>query len=130
MIITCIVVGMIAVVFPFAVWIMKWTRGCWAETLAIFSFIFGMVGFLICSGMGLANIISKDVEYEKILYEREVLEYRLEHKDEFENGNEFLYSEITEFNNGLRSTKKWALNPWTNLFFNEKVATIDYIELE
>lgn len=88
------------------------------------------MGLLCCDAQCTGNLITKDVEYEKTVYEREVLEYRLDRKDETENGNEFLFSEITEFNNKLRAAKKWALNPWTNWFNNEKVATIDYIEIK
>ena len=77
----------------------------------------------------LANISSYDVEYQNTLHEREMLEYRIEHMEENITGNEMLYNDIVEFNNELRSVKKWANNPWTNWFNNEKVASIDYIEI-
>ena len=44
-------------------------------------------------------------------------------------GNEMLYNDIVEFNNELRSVKKWVSNPWTNWFNNQKVASIDYVEI-
>jgi hypothetical protein len=59
-----------------------------------------------------------------------MLEYRIEHIEENITGNEMLYNDIVEFNNELRSTKKWANNPWTNWFYNQDIATIDYIEIE
>ncbi len=74
--------------------------------------------------------ISKDKNYQDALYEKEVLEYRLENKDENLVGNEMLYSEITKFNNELREHKTYCNNLWLNLFHNDKIATIDYIELK
>jgi hypothetical protein len=41
-----------------------------------------------------------------------------------------LYSDIVEFNNELRSDKTYSDNIWINWFFNDKVATIDYIEIQ
>jgi hypothetical protein len=59
-----------------------------------------------------------------------MLEYRIEHMEENITGNEMLYNDIVEFNNTLRNEKKWALNPWTNWFNNQDIASIDYIELD
>lgn len=93
---------------------------------------------IICSGtvlftciiLILIEQIGKDVDYQNKLYEREVLEYRIENMDDNIVGNEMLYNDIVEFNNSLRSTKKWANNPWTNWFNNRDIATIKYIEIE
>lgn len=68
--------------------------------------------------------------YQNTIYEKQVIEYRLENEDENTVGNELLYNDIVEFNNSLRSVKKWANNPWTNWFYNADVATIDYIEID
>ena len=85
---------------------------------------------LICIIIGIISVqISKDVDYQNVLYEREMLEYRIDNMDEDIVGNEMLYNDIVEFNNELRSVKKWATNPWTNWFNNQDIATIDYIEL-
>lgn len=73
--------------------------------------------------------INKDIDYEQKLYEKTTIEYRIENKDSLGVGNELLYDDIIYFNNSLRSTKKWANNPWTSWFFNEDIATIDYIEI-
>lgn len=130
MIITLICFGVGCILFPIFLWIEKKTYADWAGGVAVVCAVLGIVGFIICNLFMLGVATTKNVEYEKVLYEREILEYRLEHIDEFVNGNEFLYSEITKFNNELHTVKRYAASPWTNCFFNEKVASIDYIEFE
>jgi hypothetical protein len=77
----------------------------------------------------LLNSITYDTEYQNMLHTRDMLEYRIEHMEDNITGNEMLYNDIVEFNNELRSVKKWANNPWTNWFNNQDVATIDYVVL-
>ena len=67
-------------------------------------------------------------KYEKKLYEKEDLEYRL--KNEGLSGNELLYRDITEFNNSLRDAKYWYEHPLTNWFNSGLIPNIDYIELD
>lgn len=82
-------------------------------------------------GIGIVDTqVNRDINYQNKLHEREMLEYRIEHIEENITGNEMLYSDIAEFNNELRSTKKWANSPWTNWFYNQDIATIDYIEID
>ena len=90
---------------------------------------FGSFGLFICLGGIASEQIPAENEYQKAMYQKEVLEYRLENKDENIVGNELLYGDIIEFNNNLRDVKKWSANPWTNWFNNAKIATIDYIEI-
>jgi c-di-AMP phosphodiesterase-like protein len=101
----------------------------WAEFIAIISFIFSIVGIIFISGFIIAININRDIDYQNKLYEREMLEYRIEKMEENITGNEMLYNDIVAFNNGLRETKRWANSPWTNWFFNKDIATIDYIEI-
>lgn len=92
-------------------------------------FIGGIVTF--CSIIFVfINVTNYDVEYQNTLHTREMLEYRIEHYGRKHYWNEMLYNDIVEFNNELRNTKKWALNPWTDWFDNQDVASIDYIELD
>ena len=96
---------------------------------------FGLGGIFIG---GIASVIciigilciqtSKEIDYQNTLYEKEVLEYRIENMNEDITGNEMLYNDIVEFNNNLRVTKKWANNLWTNWFNNNYIASIDYVE--
>ena len=95
----------------------------------------GIIGFLIgaiitfmCTVCIIDVQTGKEVNYQNALYEKEVLEYRIENMENDITGNEMLYNDIVEFNNELRNTKKWANNPWTNWFWNEDIATIDYVE--
>lgn len=89
----------------------------------------GLLLSLISGCIALGNAAFYDLDYQNALHRREVIEYRLDHIEENIIGNEMLYNDIVEFNNMLRSQKKWANNPWTNWFNNEKIAALDYIEL-
>lgn len=91
-------------------------------TISVLASLFA-IGFIIEAN------VNKDVDYQNKLYEKEVLEHRIDNMSENIVGNELLYNDIVEFNNELRNTKKWANNPWTNWFNNEKIASIDYIEI-
>ena len=89
----------------------------------------GVIG-MITGGISIGTVINADLDYENTIYERDVLEYRLEQLDENMTGNELLYNDIVEFNNNLRYTKEWADSPWTSWFFNQKIVDIEYIELD
>lgn len=73
--------------------------------------------------------IPSQSDYEINLYRKEILELRLENKEDNLVGNELLYNEIIEFNNDLRSKKYWHKNLFFNWFINQKLTTIEYIEL-
>lgn len=96
------------------------------------------VGFVIFAGFALflsltlilIAQIPKQKDYETALYERQVIEYRLENKSENVVGNELLYEDIVEYNNTLRSHKRYCDNFWLNWFHNDKIATIEYIKIE
>lgn len=130
MIITLITIGIIigAIVY----WVVN-DRVCvfadWITLSAILLTVFGIFGSIIVGTLIIGVQINRDVEYQNTLYEKEVLEYRIEEADKNIVGNELLYGDIIEFNNDLRTIKKWANNPWTNWFFNEDIATIDYVEI-
>lgn len=100
--------------------------------------VFDPVGYgLIVSGAAISLVFvvsiitiqtTKEINYQSALYEKEVIEYRLESKDKNDISNEFLYKDIIEYNNKLRKAKKMSENLWTNWFVNDKLAEIDYIE--
>lgn len=98
--------------------------------LAIFLIVIGIFGSLICGIIAMVVSCNKDVEFEKALYEKKTIEYRIENKNKNIVGNELLYADIVEFNNKLRSAKKWSNNIWVNWFNNDKIAKLDYIEFE
>lgn len=92
--------------------------------------IVGIISLIVCSICVFSISINSDLNYENMLAKKEMLEYRLEKQSNIV-GNELLYSEILEFNNDLRSIKKWANNPWTNWFNDQKIANnIDYIKFK
>lgn len=98
--------------------------------ITIVCLLLGGIMGTITGGISIGTVINADVDYEKTIYERDVLEYRLEHSDENMIGNELLYNDIVKFNNSLRHTKEWADSPWISWFFNQKIADIEYIELD
>ena len=92
-----------------------------------------IVGIVASLNVGIGiicNQVNKDICYQNTLCERGMLEYCIDNMEENVIGNKMIYNNIVEFNNELRSVKKWANSPWTNWFYNEKIATIDYIELD
>lgn len=106
-----------------------WDHDAWLY-IGITGTLLGAIGTLVCSFACLDVQVNKDIEYQEALYEREVLVFRLEHREENVIGNEKLYSDVVEFNNDLRVTKKWADNPWVGCFHNDLIAELDYIEIE
>lgn len=100
------------------------------ECCAFIGTVLGSILTICTTVLILVNIGNYDVKYQNALHQKEMLEYRIEHMEENITGNEMLYNDIVEFNNELRSTKKWANNPWTNWFNNQDIAAMDYVELE
>ena len=94
----------------------------------ICTFTGGLCLVIALTIIALVQIPAK-TDYQKAVYQKEVLEYRLENANENIVGNELLYNDIVEFNNDLISVKKWSANPWTSWFNNAKIATINYIEI-
>ena len=105
-------------------------RNDWFQIIGMTITIVGIISLIVCSICVFSISINSDLNYENMLAKKEMLEYRLEKQSNIV-GNELLYSEILEFNNDLRSIKKWANNPWTNWFNYQKIANnIDYINIK
>lgn len=92
--------------------------------------ILSVIATVICFTIILYNVTMCDINYQNMLYAKEMLEHRIEHMDEDVIGNEMLYNDIVEFNNELRIVKKFANSPWTNWFNNQKIADLDYVVFE
>lgn len=128
MIITLIVVGII--IGAIVCWIIEVRTYNDCLGLAVLLTILAFFGSLLI-GMAIIDVqVNGDIYYQNTLYKREMLEYRIDNMEDNIVGNEMLYNDIVEFNNELRSIKKWANNPWTNWFYVEDIATIDYVEVD
>lgn len=128
------IIGILAIIFGIA------TIVCWyivnkyypSENFHVTTVLLTIftIFFLVFVGSCIAETkINEDIDYQSTLYEKEVIEYRIDNMSDNIVGNEMLYNDVVEFNNELRRIKKWANNPWVNLFYNQKIASIDYIEI-
>lgn len=103
-------------------------HGDWAEDIGLFLAILGLVCVIIMVIVIAVVQIPADADLERAVYEREVLEYRLETTGL--DGNELLYSDIVDFNKHLYTTKRHARKFNTGWFVNAKIAdNIDYISV-
>lgn len=91
---------------------------------------FSIVILLSCGAVILDMNVGKDIDYQNMLDERELIEYRIEDKGRNFVSDGKLYNDIVEFNDDIRKVKKGANSLWTNWFYNDDIATIDYIEVE
>ena len=91
--------------------------------------VFGCA-FIVATVIALTVQIPKNKNYEQSVYEKSVIEYRLEHQQDNVVGNELLYNDIVSYNNHLRAHKRYSDNFMLNLFYNDKIATIEYISIE
>ena len=98
------------------------------EIAGLFATIVGVVATVITVIMVILNFALTDIGYQDAVAERQMLEYRIEHCENLV-GNELIYSDIVGFNEGLRHTKRFANSPWTNWFYNKKIAEMDYIDI-
>lgn len=88
--------------------------------------IFSSFALLIMGTLAVIQAVENEPEYQSLLMQRQSLEYRLSQDDL--KGNELLYQDINEFNMMLQEEKYWASNLWVNVFYNWKIAEIDYID--
>lgn len=108
-----------------------WVSNNAEEILGVSGVLIGI--FVIClviSG-SIAGAVQgfKEANYQATLLEKQMLEYRLQEKDENLISSNPLYADINKFNIELLGHKTYCNNLWLNLFHNDKIATIDYIEL-
>lgn len=129
MIITLTVVGLvIAGIVCIIIGANNWKYGALHAIGCGLVFGFGFISIIAMACIAIVQI-DKDIDYQNYMYEKEMLEYRIENMEDNVVGNEMIYDDVVEFNNELRGIKKYANSPFTNWFFNERVAAIDYIEI-
>lgn len=96
----------------------------------IFGFLITVVSTIALTIMSMYCIVvhvRRDIDYEQRYYQKQVLEYRIEHYEDNIVGNELLYNDVVEFNNKLRDYKRHNKMFFTNWFTCDKIAQIDYI---
>lgn len=98
------------------------------DLIAILATAIGSAALLVCSLLAIKTVCTKNINFEKAAYEKEMLEYRLENQEENLVDGELLYNDILEFNNKLKSHKKYSKNLFTNWYYNDKIAEMDYID--
>lgn len=75
--------------------------------------------------------INVDLEYQNMLLERKSIEHRLEQAESEDSfmTNGGVYYDAVRFNNDLRAYKTYTHNFWVGLFWADKPAELEYIEL-
>lgn len=107
--------------------VVLWLNGeYWdSETAVFLGGFFGIISFLgilVTLIQILVVQIPKDVDYKRTQYERTQL------IEQYEQGNQYAYDSIIEFDKRLLSIKKWANNPFTSWFYNQRIANdVDFI---
>ncbi len=78
--------------------------------------------------------IPKNVDYEKMINKRDIIEYRLELIENGTLNNTYaevqLYADITDYNQIVIHAKRWSQNPFTSWFHNELIGSLDIIEFK
>ena len=96
--------------------------------------IFSWLGTFVAAFMLVFIILNNatgNIQYEKTMAEREVIEYQLENQtfvnDNFVGTNE-LFTQIGEFNGEVKAKQMYHNNPWTSWFYSgawDKIELID-----
>lgn len=95
-----------------------------------YTFVISLGVVIICGCLLIPVQAKKQENYEKTVMERDMLEYRIKNYDDNLTGNELLYSDILSYNQKVYVNKKWSQNLWVNWFWNEKIAELDYIDID
>lgn len=103
------------------------------EFSAIVSFLLAAIIFILLVTFSIMAVLTQcsiDQDYERMLNEKQLLEYRLRHCNFTLPDNSQLYHDIKNFNNEICSNRAKCDSLWVGLFYNEKIATIEYLILE
>lgn len=87
----------------------------------------GCIVLILCKEVGENNIINKNkMKYESLQRRVEIV------NSEYEDvSRSDLIKDINEWNEEVYNQKYWTENPWTNWFFNQKIADeLEYIDFE
>lgn len=95
--------------------------------------LIGIIIFIGCIALILCKGIGEDRNIEQNRMEYEALQRRIEIvNSEYEDASRSdLIKDINEWNKAVYDKKYFAKNPWTNWFFNQKIADeLEYIDFE
>jgi hypothetical protein len=102
----------------------------WIGRIGVIMLVIGLVCGTFSGITSLTVHWEKDENLKDMLYEKEVLEFRLEHTDEL-SFSDPLYSDILAFNNKLELEKEYHDNIWIGSWFNSEIAEqVEYIDTE
>ena len=105
-------------------WLNDWYNDV-VTFVGIFLGILSFIAIVVILVLILTVQTHKDLNYEQFQYERTQL------IEQYEQGNQYAYDSIIEFDKQLLSIKKWANNPFTNWFYNQRIANeVDFILYE
>lgn len=104
------------------------------EVLIVAGGVFGGMGLIVTISMALAGFFTQahiEKDYEAMLLRKQVIEYRMKHEDIItpQDSEDSLYTQIRDFNQEILDTRTFKDNWWIGVFYNHKIATIDYIDV-
>jgi hypothetical protein len=105
------------------------------EYIACPSIVLGVVLFLVTLGFSISGACTQafiEKDYEAMLLRKQVIEYRMKHEDIItpQDIEDSLYTQIRDFNQAILDTRTFKDNWLIGVFYNYKIATIDYIDLD
>lgn len=118
--------------------ILRYKYGRWddrvdiAETAESFTILIGVAGLIFCGLMSLCANVGADnrIAKNQIKYETLCKTYKLIQSDYEDISKVEVLEEIAKWNTKVQDEKYWSENPWTNWFYNQKVAdSLQYIDI-
>lgn len=105
----------------------EYERGMFGIVCIVAGIVIAVIELIVILSIRLP--IPEKMEYDKMVIQRDILEYRLDNEAATLNGNSELYNDIYDFNKILYNHKTLSNDIWLGWFCNQKIQNIDYIEL-
>lgn len=90
--------------------------------------IFGLA-LVFSGGLAIDTQVHKEEQYQDALNEKDTIEYFILQSDTDILRDDKLYNRILNFNERISRTRYRCDSPWVGIWYNEKIATIDYIDV-
>lgn len=103
----------------------------WYGLLGTLGSVILSFALIVCVVLVIGEHACADKHYADLTAKKEVIEYRLNEIDNDENllVNGGTYTDLIEYNESIRSYKTYSDSFWIGLFYSDKIAELDYIEL-